>query len=130
MEVCMHAFSIGVSLLAAFGIIAIGALYLANPRAATQSFGLPLPAEGANIAWWLRLKGVRDIVSGLVLLAALSWGGARMAGIVLLVEAMIPVGDMSLILAAKGSVRTALGVHGVTAALMIAAAIPLIVGLA
>jgi len=122
----MYWFSIAVAWLAALGIIAIGFMYLTNPRAATQSFGLPLPEQGPNIAWWLRLKGVRDVVSGLVVLALMAWGGPRMLGLVLLIEAIIPVGDMSLILAAKGSTGRALGVHGLTAALMILAAIPLI----
>lgn len=124
----MHGFSIGVALLAALGIIAIGAMYLVNPRAATPSFGLPLPEDGANIAWWLRLKGVRDIVSGLVLLAVMAWGGSRLLGILLAIEALIPAGDMALILAAKGSAKRAFGIHGLTAALMILAAIPLMKG--
>lgn len=124
----MYWFSIAVAWLAALGIIAIGVMYLTNPRAATQSFGLPLPEQGPNVAWWLRLKGVRDVVSGLVVLALMAWGGPRMVGLVLLIEAIIPVGDMSLILAARGSTGRALGVHGVTAVLMILAAIPLIAG--
>jgi hypothetical protein len=41
----------GVALLVAVGIIGIGIMYLSNPRAATESFGLPLPEEGANITW-------------------------------------------------------------------------------
>ena len=126
----MHVLAIGVALLAAVAIIAIGAMYLSNPRAATQSFGLPLPEDGANIAWWLRLKGSRDIVSGLVVLAMMVWGGPRIVGIVLMVEALIPIGDMSLVLAAKGSAKRAFGIHGLTAALMILAAIPLIMGAA
>ena len=126
----MYWFSIGVALLVALGIIAIGAMYLSNPRAATRSFGLPLPEDGANIAWWLRLKGVRDVVSGLVLLATILWGGPQMLGLLLLIEAMIPLGDMSLILASKGSSGRAFGIHGVTAALMILAAIPLLAGMA
>jgi hypothetical protein len=126
MEARMYWFSIGVALLVAIGIIAIGALYLFRPRAATLSFGLPLPEDGDNIVWWLRLKGVRDIVSGLVVLALMIWGGPRTLGIALLIEAIIPAGDMSLILAAKGSAGRALGIHGLTAVLMILAAIPLI----
>lgn len=126
----MHWFSYGVALLVGVGIIPLGAMYLANPRGATQSFGLPLPEAGGNIAWWLRLKGTRDIVSGLVVLALIAWGGPRMLGIVLAIEALIPLGDMSLILAAKGSSTRALGVHGVTAILMILGAIPLIAGVA
>ena len=120
----MQAFSFWVALLVALAIIAIGISYLSIPRAATRSFGLPLP-EGANVEWWLRLKGVRDVVAGLVILALMAWGGHRMVGIGLMVEAIIPLGDMAVILAAKGSIGRALGIHGLTAALMILAAIPL-----
>ena len=122
----IHTFSIAVAVLAAFAIVGLGVMYLAVPRTATHSFGLPLPEPGANVAWWLRLKGSRDVVSGLVVLVVLVWGGSRMLGIVLLVEALIPVGDMALVLAAKGSKARALGIHGLTAALMIAGALPLI----
>lgn len=122
----LHTFSIAVAILAALAIIGLGIMYLAVPRTATLSFGLPLPEPGANVAWWLRLKGSRDIVSGLVVLAVLVWGGSRMLGIVLLIEALIPIGDMSLVLAAKGSTARALGIHGLTATVMIAGALPLI----
>jgi hypothetical protein len=126
----MHWFSYGVALLAAIGIMGIGAMYLFRPRVMTHNFGLPLPEEGRNTTWWLRLKGSRDIVSGLVVLALMTWGSPQMLGIVLLIEAIIPTSDMATILAAKGSTGAALGVHGLTAALMIAAAIPLIIGVA
>lgn len=126
----MHWFSYGVALLASVGIIAMGGLYIFRPRAATQSFGLPLPEAGPNVAWWLRLKGVRDIVAGAVVLSMMAWGGPRIMGIVLLIEAFIALGDMSVILAAKGSQRAAFGMHGLTAGLMIAAAAPLIAGAA
>ena len=126
----MHWLSYGVALLAAIAIIAIGVMYLFRPLVMTPNFGLPPPEEGHNIAWWLRLKGSRDIVSGLVVLALMAWGSPYLLGIILLIEAIIPAGDMSLILAAKGSTRTAFGVHGLTSALMILAAIPLIMGAA
>ena len=126
----MYWFSTGVALLAAVGIISVGVMYLSQPRQTTPSFGLPLPEDGPNIAWWLRLKGVRDIVSGLVVLAMLVWGSPHEQGIVLLIEAIIPTGDMSLVLAAKGSARRAFGIHGLTAVLMILAAIPLIMEVA
>lgn len=126
----MHWLAIGLALSVALAIMAIGANYLARPRSATRSFGLPPPEEGPNILWWLRLKGVRDVVSGLIVLAFLAWGRSRAVGIVLLVEATIPVGDMLLIIAAKGSTRTALGIHGVTAALMALAAVPLVMEVA
>src|SRR5271169_3177929 len=120
----MHWISLAMALLLALAIIAIGARYFASPTTATRSFCLPLPENGANIAWWLRLKGVRDIVPGLAVLAFMAWGGPRAVGIILLVEAIIPVGDMLLILAAKGSAKSAFGIYGFTAVLMVLAAIP------
>ena len=126
----MHWLALGTALLLAFAIIAIGIQYVVSPSTATRSFGLPLPEDGVNIAWWLRLKGVRDIVSGLTVLAFLMWGAPSGVGIILLVEAFIPIGDMLVILAAKGSRKSAFGMHGLTAAIMVFAAVPLIIGVA
>ena len=123
----MQWFSFGVAVLASLGIIGIGGLYILNPSAAARGFGLPLP-DGPNMVWWLRLKGVRDIVSGLVVLAMMLWAEPRILGIVLLIESFTALGDMSLILAARGSTRAAFGMHAPTAALMILAALPLILG--
>ena len=81
----MHWFSFGVALLAAIGIIGIGVMYLLQPRVMTHNFGLPLPEEGRNIVWWLRLKGSRDIASGLVVLALMAWGSSYLLGIILLI---------------------------------------------
>ena len=92
----MHWFALGLALLLALAIIAIGTQYVASPLTATRSFGLPLPESGTNIAWWLRLKGVRDIAAGLAVLAFMAWGIPRGVGIILLVEAIIPVGDTLL----------------------------------
>jgi len=124
----MHWIPLGMALLLAVAIIAIGTLYVVSPKTMTPNFGLPLPEEGANIAWWLRLKGVRDIVAGLAVLALMAWGAPREVGLILLVEAFIPVGDMLLVLAAKGSTKSAFGIHGVTAAVMVLAAIPMMIG--
>ena len=117
----MHWVAIGVAVLAAVAIIVLGLMYLFTLRTATPSFGLPFPEKRPNITWWLRLKGLRDIVSGLILLATIIWGTTEM----LAIAALIPTGDMSLILAAKGSKAKAFGIHGLTAALMFLAAIPL-----
>ena len=124
----MHWLALGMTLLVALAIIAIGTQYVVSPTTATRSFGLPLPEGGANIAWWLRLKGVRDIVAGLAVLAFMVFGAPREVGIILLVEAIIPIGDMLLILAAKGSTKSAFGIHGLTAVIMVLAAMPLIIG--
>jgi len=124
----MRWLALGTALLVALAIIAIGTQYVVSPTTATRSFGLPLLENGASIAWWLRLKGVRDIASGLAVLAFMAWGVPRGVGITLLVEAIIPVGDMLVILAAKGSTKSAFGIHGLTAVLMVLAAIPMVIG--
>ncbi|MGZ2379092.1 DUF4267 domain-containing protein [Rhizobium leguminosarum] len=121
-------FANGAGLLLALAIIAIGTGYIASPTTMMRSFGLPLPEDGPNVAWWLRLKGVRDIVAGLLVLAFMMWGSQRQVGIVLLIEAMIPAGDMLLILAAKGSTKSAFGIHGLTAVIMVLVAIPMMIG--
>jgi hypothetical protein len=124
----MHWFALGLALLLALAIMAIGSQYVASPLTAIRSFGLPLPESGANIAWWLRLKGVRDIVSGLIVLTFMMWGAPSSVGMILLVEAIIPVGDMLLILAAKGSTKSAFAIHGLTAVVMVLAGLPLMIG--
>ena len=124
----MHWLAIGLALFLALAIIAIGTLYLVTPTTATRSFGLPLPESGANFAWWLRLKGVRDVASGVAVLAFMAWGTPRGIAIFLLAASIIPVGDMLLILAAKGSTRSALGMHAPTAMLMVVTAVSLMLG--
>jgi hypothetical protein len=47
----MHWLALGIALLVALAIIAIGTQYVVSPTTATRSFGLPLPEDGANIAW-------------------------------------------------------------------------------
>ena len=118
----MHAFALGLALILALGIIAVGAQYVARPIAMSLSFGLPPPGDGPNVPSWLRLKGVRDIASGLVVLAFMARGAPGALGLLLLVLAVIPVGDMFVVLTGEGSARTAFGVHGLTAAVMVLAA--------
>ncbi len=97
-------------------IIVIGGFYIIAPERMTGSFGLKPPAPDADTRAWLRLKGIRDIVSGLVVLTLMLTTDSRTVGIVLLVEAIIPLGDMSNVLASGGSKSTAFSVHGLTCA--------------
>jgi hypothetical protein len=48
----MHWLALGTALLVALAIIAIDTQYVASPLAATRSFGLPIPENDTNIAWW------------------------------------------------------------------------------
>jgi hypothetical protein len=112
--------------LIAAGIIVIGCFYLASPQRVSGSFGLKPPAPDADTRAWLRLKGIRDIASGLVVFATMLTTDNRTVGIVLLALAMIPFGDMSNILGSGGRKMTAFSVHGVTCAVMLVAGLLLI----
>ena len=105
--------------LLALAIIAIGCFYVMSPERMTGSFGLKPPAPDADTRAWLRLKGIRDIVSGLVVLTLMVTTDTRTVGIALLVLAITPLGDMSNVLWSGGSKSTAFSVHGVTCAVML-----------
>ncbi len=105
--------------LLAVAIIGIGIAYVLVPDKMSKSFGLKSPASDADTLSWLRLKGIRDIASGLVVLAIMLFADSRLVGITLLVEAVVPFGDMSNVLGSGGSKSTAFSVHGVTCAVML-----------
>jgi hypothetical protein len=112
--------------LMAAGIIVIGCFYLVSPERISGSFGLKPPAPDTDTRAWLRLKGIRDVAAGLIVLALMLTADSRLAGIVLLVEALIPFGDMSVILVSGGRKATAFSVHGVTCAAMLVVGLLLI----
>jgi hypothetical protein len=116
----MHnAIPLSLAALMAVGIIVIGCFYLVSPERISGTFGLKPPATDADTRAWLRLKGIRDVASGLVILTMMLTEGSRPVGIVLLVFAIIPFGDMSNILASGGSKSRAFSIHGVTCAVML-----------
>jgi len=105
--------------LLAVGIIVIGLFYLLTPERILGTFGLKPPASDADTRAWLRPKGIRDIAAGLVVLTMMLTADRRLVGIALLVEAIIPFGDMSIVLGSGGSKSRALSIHGVTCAVML-----------
>ena len=123
----MHnAFPLSLALLVSVGIIVIGCFYVASPRRILGGFGLKPPAPDADTYAWLRLKGIRDVASGLAVLTLMLATDSRTVGIVLLVFALIPFGDMSNVLISGGRKATALSVHGITCAVMLFAGLLLI----
>ena len=112
--------------LIAVGIIVIGCFYLVSPERISGTFGLKPPASDADTRAWLRPKGIRDISAGLVVLAMMLTADRRLVGIALLAEAVIPLGDMSIILVSGGSKSRAFSVHGITCAVMLVAGLLLI----
>ena len=121
-----NAIPLSLAALMAVGVIVIGCLYLVFPERISGSFGLKPPASDAETRAWLRLKGIRDVVSGLVVLTMMPTADGRAVGIVLLVEAIVPLGDMSIILGSGGSKSRAFSIHGVTCAVMLVVGVLLI----
>ena len=116
----MHcAIALILAALMAAGIIVIGCFYLVSPERISGTFGLKPPASDADTRAWLRPKGIRDVVAGLVVLTMMLTGGRQSVGIALLVQAIIPFGDMSIILGSGGSKSRAFSVHGTTCAAML-----------
>jgi len=123
----MHnAVPLALAALIAAVVVAIGCFYLAAPGRISGSFGLRPPASDADTRAWLRLKGIRDLASGLVVLTMMLTADSRLVGIALLVFAIVPFGDMSIILGSGGRKATALSVHGVTCAVMLVVGLLLI----
>lgn len=110
----------------AVAIIVIGCFYLISPERMTGSFGLKPTASDADTRAWLRPKGIRDVVSGLVVLTMMPTTDTRSVGIALLVEAIVPLGDMSIVLGSGGSKSKAFSIHGVTCAVMLVVGLLLI----
>jgi uncharacterized membrane protein len=121
-----NATSLALAALMAVAIIVIGCFYLLSPERMTGSFGLKPPASDADTRAWLRLKGIRDIASGLVVLTMMLTTGTQPVGIALLVLAITPLGDMAIILGSGGSKSKALSIHGVTCAAMLVVGLLLI----
>jgi hypothetical protein len=120
------AFPLILAALIALAIIVIGCFYLLSPERISGSFGLKPPASDAGTRAWLRPKGIRDIASGLMVLTMMLTADGRLVGVTLFVYAIIPFGDMSIVLGSGGSKSRAFTVHGVTCAVMLVVGLLLI----
>lgn len=110
----IHRIATAFSLIGAAFILYIGISYLVTPETIATGFGLPAVPDG-DASGFLNLKGVRDTVIGLAILVLLAARQRYALGVLTLVVALIPVGDMLTVLHWHGSTATALGVHGLTA---------------
>jgi hypothetical protein len=105
--------------LIAVAVLFLGCFYLVSPQRIAGSFGLKPPASDADTRAWLRLKGIRDAGCGLLVLTMMLTMEKRSLGIALLALAIIPFGDMSIILGSGGSKSKAFSIHGSTCAVML-----------
>jgi hypothetical protein len=85
------------SLLLGLGMLFIGLRFLLAPRAGAEGFGVFLPPADVNYAFHYA-KGIRDVFSGLLLVAFAGLGYDRPLAWVLLLGALIPSVDLSIVL--------------------------------
>ncbi len=121
-----------VSAVIGVGIIFIGARFLLAPQTAAAGYGVAVepaqaPARPGGPYPWLSVKGVRDIASGLFIFILLINPAPHVLGAFMVAATLIPVGDAAIVLRNGGTRATAFGVHGVTAAVMLAAGAALLI---
>lgn len=109
------------------GITFVGARYFWAPQPNAAGFGIPGVPTG-NLQAWLLVKGVRDIASGLFVAVLLAYGNHHLLGWFMLAATFIPVGDALIVLRSNGSRAAAYGIHGATAAVMLAISALLLLG--
>jgi hypothetical protein len=108
--------TIGTLIACAF-IVFVGMRFLLDPHGAAAGFGITGPS-GAGEGFY-DIKGVRDITSGLVPLVLLIAGQRRALGWALLAATFTPFSDAVIVLTHGGPLATALGVHTLTALLVL-----------
>ena len=99
------------------GFIGLGLLFLIAPRAGAALFGLAAP-DGEGVGY-LPAIGLRDLAFGLYLLILSFMATQRAIGLILAATLVIPIGDLVIVGAARGSEALFnLLLHGVSAAVM------------
>ena len=98
--------------------LTFGVRFLLDGHGAAAGFGID-PWPTGTAAGYFAVKGIRDIVIGLNLLALFALGQRRATGVLMAIAAMIPIADMIIVLTHGGTVATALGIHGLTAVIVL-----------
>ena len=113
----MRSASWWMTMVIAGGIIFIGARFLAYPSAGAEGFGIPLSSP-ADFPFG-RIKGIRDIFSGVALLPLLLLRMRQATAWVFTAAIIVPATDCMIVLATNGPGDIAhLLVHGGTAVYM------------
>ena len=110
-----------VRLLAA-AFVGLGLLFVLAPHAGAALFGLPAP-EGAGFGY-LPAIGLRDLAFGFYLLILSFIATRRALGLIFAATVIIPIGDVIIVAAERGSeAGFNLLLHGLSAAAMAAASL-------
>lgn len=105
--------------LIAAAIIFIGARFLVAPRVAAAGYGVQPDLAQPSVGAYMRVKGIRDIASGLFVIILMAAGATHLLGWVILAATIIPIADAVIVLRSGGAKSIAWGVHGATAVVML-----------
>ncbi|MFD7156013.1 DUF4267 domain-containing protein [Kribbella sp. NPDC059898] len=98
--------------------LTFGTQFLVAGHTAAPTFGIAEWPTGVA-AGYFAVKGIRDIVLGLNLLTLFALRQRRATGVLMAISALIPITDMITVFTHGGPAATALGVHGLTALVML-----------
>lgn len=104
------------TLFIALGILVLGIRFMVAPQVSVENFGLQ-PSSGSDITLG-RLKGIRDIFSGIALFALLLGRMKKATAYVFTAAIIIPFTDCLLVYGHNGLDLPRLLVHGFTAVYM------------
>jgi hypothetical protein len=116
----------------AAGLIAAAVVFMGTSvfwaPGVAAGFGIPdVPVEDHAFRSWSRVKGNRDIGTGLLLLVVLVGGTPQLLGAAMLAAAVMPICDAVTVAHAGGPRTTVYGVHAATAAVMVVVGLVLLV---
>jgi hypothetical protein len=120
----MHLAALLIAVLGCVAIIVLGARFLLQPREATLAYGV----AAGDVRALTAIKGIRDIASGVVLLVVWAAAGPETLGWALIAAALTPVADALVVVTNGGKRSVALGIHGLTAVVLVAAGLVLALG--
>ncbi|MFF6998304.1 DUF4267 domain-containing protein [Streptomyces sp. NPDC008313] len=113
-------FAYGLAVILDLLVVFIGLRFLFQPRSAAVGYGVPADDSGESA--YLTIKGLRDLVSGLLGLALLAFSDATSEALFMLVIALTPLGDTVIVLRNGGAGAVAFGIHFATAAVVLVCA--------
>lgn len=106
------------TLLVAAGIIFIGVRFIVDPVAGADGFGIPI--SSAEDLPYGRIKGIRDIFSGIVLLPFLFFKMRKAAAFALTAATIVPATNFCIVLMTNGATDLQhLLIHGLTVVYMV-----------
>ena len=99
----------------------LGYRFLFQPGPAAAGYGVPADPAG-DAGAYLSVKGVRDGTFGVVGLALLAFAGAHAEAWFMVSVALVPLGDVLIVLRHGGTRAVAFGIHFATAVVVLISA--------